>query len=158
MKWGIRKERVSQLIEKTKNEITHPILATRAGRDSLKGKSFGTKMRRTIAYQTTAELTDVNKRVKVMTQAQKQAKINRALGKAQSTPMASMTPEQMERRRGKMLLLGGNILSAAANTAFATYSKNPTWLRVTNASVAVGNVAATGSLIYDLKTEKPRGR
>jgi hypothetical protein len=68
----------------TKNNYRHPFLTSKAARASLKSDTIGNRLRRTMVYQNTKNLRDINKRTDKLV-AQKAAQ--RALKKAEKAKM-----------------------------------------------------------------------
>jgi len=72
MKWGVRragnaiKSRVRETTKYTKNSYLHPFLTGKAERQSMDKNSFGTIARRSLVYQKTSEIKDINTRVNKM--------------------------------------------------------------------------------------------
>ena len=72
MKWGVRRgaQRLGNWTKEagkmTKNNFKHPFLTTKANRESLKADTTGNKVRRTMVYQNTKDLKDINSRVNKM--------------------------------------------------------------------------------------------
>ena len=80
MKWGKRKGKSSWLKEAgkvTKNNLLHPIITDKADRESKKAGSFKDNVRRTLAYQSTKDLKDINSRVdKILADKKKMKDVN----------------------------------------------------------------------------------
>jgi len=90
MKWGVHRT-ATQLGKSAgnwgkeagkmiKSNYTHPIITSRANRESKKADTMGNRVRRTLVYQNTKDLKDINKRIDTMV-AEKAAQ--RALNKAE---------------------------------------------------------------------------
>lgn len=69
MKWGVRKKQQSngswlkEAGKLMKNQVKHPFLTDKADKESKKSDTMGTKIRRSIVFQNTKELKDINNRV-----------------------------------------------------------------------------------------------
>ena len=66
------------------NYYTHPILTYKAVSESQKSNSFGTKMRRGYAYETTKEVKDINARADSLIAAKKAKQAAKAEAKAEA--------------------------------------------------------------------------
>lgn len=80
MKWGVRKARAKTWLKEagkvTKNSLLHPNITNKANADSIRAtKSKKELLRRTLAYQSTKDLKDVNRRVDAYLKKQKNKKL-----------------------------------------------------------------------------------
>ena len=70
MKWGKRKAAIKtwgkEAGKLTSNSYKHPILSNRANRESIKADTFENRFRRTMVYQNTNDIRDVNQRLDKM--------------------------------------------------------------------------------------------
>ncbi len=92
MKWGVRKavkigntlnkginnarKRNMETSKYAINKAFHPILSAKADVASMRGQSLGTKMRRSMLYQKTEEVRDINKRVESLIQQRMNKKLS----------------------------------------------------------------------------------
>lgn len=62
MKWGHRKQYAKAVGQFEKNNIMHPILSTKANKQSIHADKLSTRLKRNSLYQKTNEIEDVNRR------------------------------------------------------------------------------------------------